>query len=327
MPSILSTMTSDERLQELFERELKQPLAETAVVRHKMHKNSLLAIPFVVMAVLMFLVPILWLRITGIGVFLLIAIYQLAVSQHYYSKLVPFYRNTLVAKLVELVNPNYIYTTKERFDLKLFNDSKLFQTIAIRSKEGIMIIGEVEETPFYFAEVNTEYLSTNDDGKVTYPTLFYGLMFVADFNKHLQGRTFVVPDKDLKENLLTGKEKKTHPHYGELVKLENPEFERIFSVYGDSQQEARYVLTPAMMEAMSNIYKQYKRKMYFSFVGSHVYCGISFMHGIALHRVFYPHGKKKTTSLDDLKEHYKLLEMAELIIKEMNLNTRIWTKK
>lgn len=326
MPSILSTMTSDERLQELFERELKQPLAETAVVRHKMHKNSLLAIPFVVMAVLMFLVPILWLRITGIGVFLLIAIYQLAVSQHYYSKLVPFYRNTLVAKLVELVNPNYIYSTKERFDLDLFNESRLFQTKATRSQEGIMIIGEVEKMPFYFAEVNTEYVSTNDEGKETYPTLFYGLMFVADFNKHLQGSTFVVPDKDLKENLFTGKVKKIHPHYGELVKLENPEFERIFSVYSDSQHEARYVLTPAMMEAMTNIYKQYKRKMYFSFVGSHVYCAISFMHGIALHRVFYPHGKKNTTSLDDLIEPYKLLEMAELIIKEMNLNTRIWTK-
>jgi hypothetical protein len=36
-------------------------------------------------------------------------------------------------------------------------------------------------------------------------------MFVADFNKHLQGRTFVVPDKDLKEYLIAGKEKKTHP--------------------------------------------------------------------------------------------------------------------
>lgn len=320
-------MTSDEKLQELFERELKQPLAETATIRKKMHKNSLLAIPFVVMAALMFFVPIMWLRISGIVAFLLVAIYQLAVSQHYYSKLVPFYRNTLVAKLVELVNPNYIYSTNERFDLDLFNDSKLFQTKAIRSQQGIMIVGEVEKTPFYFAEVNTEYVSTNDEGKETYPTLFYGLMFVADFNKHLQGRTFVVPDKDLKENLLAGKEKKTHPHFGELVKLENPEFERIFSVYGDSQQEARYVLTPAMMEAMTHIYKQYNRKMYFSFVGSHVYCAISFMHGIALHRVFYPHGKKNTTSLDDLKEPYKLLEMGELIVKEMNLNTRIWTKK
>jgi hypothetical protein len=320
-------MTSDDKLKELFERELKQPLAETAAVRQNMRKNSLLAIPFLVMAVVMLFVPFLWLRITGSVVFLLIAIYQLAVSQHYYSKLVPFYRNTLVLKLVELVNPEYIYSTKEWFDVNLFNDSELYTRKATRCQDGIMIVGEVEKTPFYFAEVHAEYLQELEDGKETYASLFYGLLFVADFNKHLQGRTFVVPDKDLKENLLTSKEIKTHPHYGQLVKLENPEFERIFSVYGDSQQEARYVLTPAMMEAMTNIYKQYKRKMYFSFVGSHVYCAVSFMSGIALTRVFYPPGKKTTTNLDDLKEPYKLLELSELIIKEMNLNTRIWTKK
>jgi len=320
-------MTSDDKLQELFECELKQPLAETAIIRQKMHKNELLAIPFAAMAIPMFFVPILWLRITGIVFFLLLAIYRLAVMQHYYSKLVLFYRNTLVAKLVELVNPNYFYSTKERFDLDLFNDSKLFQTKAIRIQDGIMIVGEADKTPFYFAEVRAEYVTTNDEGKEIYPTVFYGLMLVADFNKHLQGRTFVVPDKDLKQNMLTGKETENHYHFGQLVKLENPEFERIFSVYGDSQQEARYILTPTMMEAMVNIYKQYKHKMYFSFVGNHVYCAISFMKGIAITRVFYPHGKKSTTNLDDLKEPYKLLELSELIIKEMSLNTRIWTKK
>ncbi len=52
-----------------------------------------------------------------------------------------------------------------------------------------------------------------------------------------------------------GKEKTNAKHYGELIKLENPEFEKIFSVYGSSQQEARYVLTPTMMEAIVNVYK------------------------------------------------------------------------
>jgi Na+-transporting NADH:ubiquinone oxidoreductase subunit NqrB len=102
------------------------------------------------MAALMFFVPILWLRITGIVAFLLVAIYQLAVSQHYYSKLVPFYRNTLMAKLVELVNPNYIYSTKERFDLNLFNDSELFQTKATRSQEGINDCGRSGENAILF---------------------------------------------------------------------------------------------------------------------------------------------------------------------------------
>lgn len=319
-------MTSNDKLQELFECELEQPLAETAEIRKRMHKHMLMAIPFVVMAILMLFAPFRWLRISGIIVFSLLAVYQLAVSQYYYSKLVPFYRNTLVPKLIELINPEYIYTKQERFDVNLFNDSALFETQATNCDAGIMIVGEVEKIPFYFAEVHAKYLQKNNEGQNSYPSLFYGLMFVADFNKHIKGRTFVVPDKDLKEMKLIGIEKKIHPHFGKLIKLESPEFEHIFSVYGDSQQEARYVLTPAMMEAMVNIYKLYNREMYFSFVGSHVYCAISFMKGIALHRVFYPHGKKTTTNLDDLKEPYMLLQLGELVVKEMNLNTRIWTK-
>ncbi len=39
--------------------------------------------------------------------------------------------------------------------------------------------------------------------------------------------------------------------HGKLVKLENPEFEKEFVVYSSGQQEARYILTPVMMEANS----------------------------------------------------------------------------
>ncbi len=107
----------------------------------------------------------------------------------------------------------------------------------------------------------------------------------------------------------------------ELVKLENPEFEKIFSVYGTSQQEARYIITPVMMEAMVQIYKQYKRKMYFSFLGANVYCAI-------------PMGKNnfepkiwRKVKYKDVEEMFSLFSLIEVIIREMNLNTRIWTKE
>ena len=35
----------------------------------------------------------------------------------------------------------------------------------------------------------------------------------------------------------------------QLIKLEDPEFEKLFAVYGDDQIEARYILTPALMQA------------------------------------------------------------------------------
>ena len=108
----------------------------------------------------------------------------------------------------------------------------------------------------------------------------------------------------------------------ELVKLENPDFEKLFAVYSTSQIEARYVLTPVMMESMVNISKKYGRKMYFSFNGERVYCAIKFNKAL-----FEPRIRKSGVNFNDVEEMYHLFGLIETIIQEMNLNTRIWTKE
>jgi hypothetical protein len=42
----------------------------------------------------------------------------------------------------------------------------------------------------------------------------------------------------------------TDRRYGTLVKLEDPEFERLFKVYADDQVEARYVLSTSLMHRL-----------------------------------------------------------------------------
>ncbi len=152
-----------------------------------------------------------------------------------------------------------------------------------------------------------------------YTKVFKGLFFVAEFNKNLNENTFVVPEKEY-ANLL-GQEKTKVAHYGELVKLENPEFEKIFSVYGSSQQEARYVLTPTMMEAIVNLSKTYNLKMKFSFRGAKVYCAIP------MKKDMFEPTVKRGIKYEDIEEFYMILSLIETIITEMNLNTRIWTKE
>ncbi len=152
-----------------------------------------------------------------------------------------------------------------------------------------------------------------------YTKVFKGLFFVADFNKHLNESTFVVSEKEY-ANML-GKEKEKVEHYGNLVKLENPEFEKVFSVYGSSQQEARYVLTPTMMEAIVNLHKTYHLKMKFSFTGSKVYCAIP------MKKDMFEPTVKRGVRYEDIEAFYMILSLIETIITEMNLNTRIWSKE
>jgi hypothetical protein len=183
----------------------------------------------------------------------------------------------------------------------------------------------IDKTDFKCSELHTQYKTvTHDkDGKTkeTWHTVFKGLFFHADFNKEIKGKTYIEPDTAERLFGKFGQSLQTSPK-GKLVKLENPEFEKIFAVYATDQTEARYILTPTIMEALVTIYKKYKRKMHLSFIGSRVYVAMSFSQDLFEPKIF-----KSGVKFDDVEFMYNLFLMNATIIQELNLNTRIWTKE
>jgi len=107
-----------------------------------------------------------------------------------------------------------------------------------------------------------------------------------------------------------------------LVKLENPEFESFFQVYSTDQIEARYILTPKIMESLVKIKKQFKNDIYFSFSGTRIYMALK-----SDQNLFEPRFYGSIISFNDIEIMYNLFYLNKLFIKELNLNTRIWTKK
>ena len=49
---------------------------------------------------------------------------------------------------------------------------------------------------------------------------------------------------------------------GEKIRLEDPEFQKLFEVYCDDQITARYVLTPAFMERLKKLNEKHKGEVY-----------------------------------------------------------------
>ncbi len=275
------------------------------------------------------------------------------------------FKRSVIRELVAYINPAFSYDPHNNVSGKDYLDSRLTHTSCDVYSGEDYVSGIIDKTPFGFSEVtvravrwkkyksyeeNLKWIkelerrkeiyntfvqssATSNDDEVAevgdilvgikkilqvYTKVFKGLFFIADFNKNLNESTFVVSEK---EYAVLGREKKKVEHYGELVKLENPEFEKIFSVYGSSPQEARYVLTPTMMEAIVNVHKTYNMKMKFSFTGSKVYCAI------AMKKNMFEPTIKRDVKYNDIEEFYTILNLIETIITEMNLNTRIWTKK
>ncbi len=235
------------------------------------------------------------------------------------------FKKEVVTKIIDLINPDYNYNADKHISTNNFIQSKLFSHTPDRVRGDDYVSGTIEKTDFEFSELQAEYkTTTTKDGKTetSWHTIFAGLFFHADFNKHIEGTTFVLPD--VAEKLLGKFGQKFQKSFskGKLVKLENPEFEKKFVVYSSGQQEARYILTPVMMEAMVSLQNKYKRKMHFSFIGERVYCAIKFNKGL-----FEPRIRKSGVNFNDVEEMYHLFGLIETIITEMNLNTRIWTKQ
>ena len=137
--------------------------------------------------------------------------------------------------------------------------SDLFRLPYDRYSGDDLISGVIDRTDFRCSELHTEYKEvTYRDGKrhETWVTIFRGLFFHADFNKHINGNTYIEPDNA--ERLFGSWGRKLQgSNKGKLVKLEDPEFEKLFVVFSTDQVEARYILTPAIMHALVELRKRF----------------------------------------------------------------------
>ena len=107
----------------------------------------------------------------------------------------------------------------------------------------------------------------------------------------------------------------------DVVRLEDPEFEKIFVVYSSDEVEARYILSTSFMERLVEFRKKMNSSVQLSFVGSNMYMAIPMKKNL-----FEPSLRRTVMNFNDIQEYYKQILFCTSIVDEMNLNTRVWTK-
>lgn len=232
------------------------------------------------------------------------------------------FKMIILPKLIAFIQPGLDYLPHQGISKELFMAAGMFQHPIDRYKCEDMVQGKIDKTQLMFSEVHAEYKVRS--GKNTHwITIFKGIFFIADFNKNFHGRTVVLPDTAEKIFGLFGQTLQSWSwSYGQLVKLEDVEFEKEFVVYGTDQVEARYILSPALMERILMFRRKLGTKIYLSFLGSKVFGGIPVQQNLFEPKVF-------STMLDfnTVAEYYAQLQLGLAIVDELNLNTRIWTKE
>ena len=321
-------MKTSEELQVLYNSELKPALQAIEGTRKGLLAKYIICIGGSIAAFL----AAMYLAETYVIIFYIAVVAILGLGYYFffvvrkqYKEYRLYFKQNVVREIVRMINPSWQYNSEGRISESDYDRSQLFNTRLDRYEGDDLVEGQIEKTDFIFSELHTQYKTTktNSDGKTEteWHTVFKGLFAHADFNKQIKGRTFVLPEHASKQfnkfGMSVNDGGKT-----ELVKLENPEFEKIFKVYGTDQIESRYILTPKMMEAMVNIYKQYKRRVYFSFIGSRIYVAMSFNRDL-----FEPKIIRTGVRFEDMEQMNSQFGLIQTIIHEMNLNTRIWTKQ
>lgn len=235
------------------------------------------------------------------------------------------FKSKVVGEVARFANEKLSYSPENGIRQQIYMDSKIFLTNPDRYKCEDYVSGRIGETQIEFSEIHSEYKTESTDSKghhhTEWHTIFRGLFFIADFNKSFQGTTVVLPDLAEKAFGFIGKifQSWNLTRKGQLIKLEDPDFEKLYVVYGDDQITARYILTPGLMQRLVEFRRNRNSTVFLSFRDSKVYIAISINRNLFEPRIF-----RSNEDFALIRDYFVNLDLAARIIEELGLNTRIW---
>lgn len=235
---------------------------------------------------------------------------------YYHNKRNKQYKAQVMPIIVEAICPGATYNPEGTLSMDMIKASRLYDCgWGEKFTNEDTIRGKVDKTAFAYGEVELYHMQQS--GKTTVKvTDFKGFVFEADFNKYFNGIT-----------LLSSEKLRLATHLGlfsglSRCTLENVNFEDEFRTYTNNDQEARYLLTPALQERILKMFQTFKRDL-----GSWD-LSISFHDNCML--IMVPSRENRFEvkySVEDVKKDFFALQMMIEIVEQLNLNLRIWTKE
>jgi len=235
---------------------------------------------------------------------------------------ISMFKILIIDRIVHFIDKDLNYDRSGYIPKSTFMLSQIFKTKPNRYKGDDFVSGKAGETRIQFSELDAEYESGSGKDR-SVRTVFKGLFFIGDFNKHFTCQTVVLPDTAEKLFGKIGQKLQSmNIRRDKLIKLDDPEFEKFFVVYGSDQIGARYILSTSLMKRIVDFKKKSRRNIYLSFVGSMVFVAVSYTRSLFEPRIF-----QTLLDFEPVREYFEDLQLAIGIVDDLNLNTRIWTKR
>ena len=233
------------------------------------------------------------------------------------------FKMKIIKPLIHAIDDSLLYSSTTHVSEYLFNRSDLFSE-PDRLSGNDYVKGDIDNIKIQFSDIHAQKRNRNSKGKDSWSTIFQGLFIVADFNKHFAGETVVLPDSAQSTfgNLIGNWLQSKNMAREELVKMDDPEFEKEFVVYSTDQIEARYILSHSLMKKLLIFKHKSKHPLSISFIGSHIHMAIEYNKDLFEPTIF--------SSLLDYKvamEYVQTLHLAIGLVQELKLNQKLWSKR
>ena len=161
------------------------------------------------------------------------------------------FKHMVMDKVAKFIEPSADFNASGCISESVYTSSRLFNNNHERYDGEDYVQCRIGESNIEFSELHTYYYVRTKNGRRRV-TVFKGLFLVADFNKSFKGKTYALPDLAEKSfgSWIGGMLQQASKGYGDVMPMDDPEFEKEFVVYGSDPVEARYILSNSLMQRM-----------------------------------------------------------------------------
>lgn len=230
------------------------------------------------------------------------------------NKIRSHYKTKIFLPIFKFYFSNVYYHPNQSIPLRTVQKSRLvFPDPAIREGEDYIKL-KLGNTLVQFCELKAYKFSTSET------PAFHGVFCVAEFNKSFKSRTYVVPRSSNFTRKLFWKNMENNNN-GAFIELEDESFNSEYIIFGTSQVEARYILTPTLMTKILLYKEKLGSKISLSFVENRLYVAIP-----QVENLFEIKLSRDATDLNNIKMNADFFLKITEIVEDLDLNNDIWIK-
>lgn len=220
------------------------------------------------------------------------------------------YKKHILQKAIGFYFEDFEYISRQKIAKPVLIESKLFPNHIDNIFGEDFMRFTLEKVKMMFCETA---VYKNRDSLV-----FSGVFITSSFNKYFNSETFVIARKS--STFFQRFFKQWDGDFQE-VKLEDSMFDKKFQTFANDQTEARYILTPSMMSRLVVYSDKVGKDISVSFVRNRLYCTIPMIKDL-----FEP-SISKPIDLPFISKSIEPVLLFTDIVKDLDLNLRIWAKK